>query len=239
MKKMRKFLRLRKPSGQSFVELALLLPLLLLMLAGMAEVAFGMFAYLSALDLTREAARFASIRDYNEQIIEFPDPQTDPPTPAERAACTDDVLHFYYDAACFFTDPQLNHNLEFRQDKFDDVVITVYTIANNNVSQRHPASGYWSLYNDNWKKDCQGNVVRNDPVLTDDYIESKFANNATSDRGIVLIEAWVCYELPLNLPFISDFIPSPFRIHTYTLMPAPEALPTPTAIPNPTATPIP
>ncbi len=228
MNTIRKYLRFRRPKGQSFVELALLLPLLLLMLAGMVEVAFGMFAYMSALDLTREAARFASIRDYNEQDIDYPSPST----PPETAACTDDVLHFYYDTACFFTDPLLNHNLEFRADKYDDVVITVYTIANNNVSQRHPDSGYWSLYNDNWKKDCQGNVVRNEPTLSDEFIESKFAANATSDRGIVAIEAWVCYDLALNLPFISTFVPSPFRIHTYTLMPAPEALPTPTPIPN-------
>jgi hypothetical protein len=54
---------------------------------------------------------------------------------------------------------------------------------------------------------------------------------APTDRGIVAVETWVCYDMVLNLPFISGFIPSPFRIHTYTIMPAPEAIPTPTPIP--------
>ncbi len=66
MKILIKLKRIKEHSGQSLVELAIILPLLLLMLAGMVEVAFGMFAYLTALDLTREAARFASVRDYNE-----------------------------------------------------------------------------------------------------------------------------------------------------------------------------
>jgi len=38
--------------GQSFVELALILPVLLLMLLGLVEVAFFMSKYLDGLDLT-------------------------------------------------------------------------------------------------------------------------------------------------------------------------------------------
>ena len=48
--------------GQSFVELALVVPILLLILLGVVEVAFFMGRYLDVLDLTREAARFASGR---------------------------------------------------------------------------------------------------------------------------------------------------------------------------------
>ncbi len=60
-------IRIFKPGprsrGQSFLELALVLPILLLMLMGLVEVAIYIGRYLDALDLTREAARFASIRD--------------------------------------------------------------------------------------------------------------------------------------------------------------------------------
>ena len=56
---------------------------------------------------------------------------------------------------------------------------------------------------------------------------------APNEAGIVTIEVYVCYDMIMNLPFISNFIPSPFRIHTYTVMPAPEAIPTPTPIPSP------
>lgn len=223
MNVLQKVKRFKKGSGQSLVELAIIFPLLLIMLAGMVEVAFGMFAYLTALDLTREAARFASIRDYHEQELENP---SDPTT-----ACTDNVLHYYYDTACFFTDDALNPFLDIRANKYDDVVITVFTVANDHISDHHPDADGWSLYSDNWKKDCQGNVVRTSPFFPDSYIEDHFMPNAPTDRGIVLVETWVCYDMVLNLPFISDFIPSPFRLHTYTIMPAPEAIPTPTPIP--------
>jgi len=231
MKIIQKVKRIREHSGQSLVELAIILPLLLLMLAGMVEVAFGMFAYLTALDLTREAARFASVRNYNELN------PTDELHPAAyvadaASACNDSVLHYYYDAACFFTDPDLNPFLEFNAAKYDDLVITVFTVANNQVSDRHP-DPVWSLWDDNWQKDCQGNVVTTDPFFTDDYLESRFVADAPTERGVVTVEAYVCYDLIMNLPFISNWIPSPFRIHAYTVMPAPEAIPTPTSIPSP------
>ena len=229
---------LKVHKGQSLVELALILPLILLMLAGMVEVAFGMFAYLTALDLTREAARFSSVRDYEELL---PGNELHPAgfVADPTTACKDSDLHFYYDAACFFTDPDLNSFLEFNTAKYDDLVITVFTVAGNVVTSRHPGPsdtpagpdpGLWSLYSDNWKKDCQGNVVRTEPFFTNAYLESSFVNNAPTERGVVVIEAYICYDMIMNLPFISNFIPSPMRIHAYTVMPAPEAIPTPTPI---------
>jgi hypothetical protein len=248
MQILRKIKKGGRNKGQSFVELALILPLILLMLAGMVEVAFGMFAYLTALDLTREAARFASTRDFRELNIEDPDDPTqiisglhldplpyDPPPddPSITDACKDDELHYFYDASCFFLDPELNPFLEFSGDKFDDVTFSIFTVADNHVTDRHPAAdnGVWSLFDDNWAKDCDGNVVLTEPVFTNAEIEADFVANAPDDRGLVLVETFVCYDLILNIPFISGFIPSPYRIHTYTMMPAAEAIPTPTPIP--------
>jgi hypothetical protein len=218
----RKFNSRKKTAGQSFIELAIMIPLLLFMLTGLVEIAFVMFTYMTVTDLTREAARFASIRDYRELVLDS--------TPA--AACTDNSLHYFYDTACFFTDPKLNSSIDFRANKFDDVVITVFTIANNHVTNRHPSSGYWSLYSDNWKKDCQGNVVTNTPFFSNARIESDFLPNAPTDRGLVVVEAYVCQKLILNLPLVTQFLTDPYRIHVYTVMPAPEGLPTPTPIPT-------
>ena len=53
----------RRFRGQSFLELALILPILLIMLMGLVEVSLFIGRYLDILDLTREAARFASVRD--------------------------------------------------------------------------------------------------------------------------------------------------------------------------------
>ena len=50
--------------GQSLVEFAVMVPLLILLLLGVVEVVLFVGAYINLVDLTREAARFASVRDY-------------------------------------------------------------------------------------------------------------------------------------------------------------------------------
>jgi hypothetical protein len=219
-----------KEGGQSFVELALIIPVLLVVLAGLTEVGFFMFAYLNALDLTREAARFASTRDF--KILDLSDPN---PAHLPMSACTDSVLHYYYDTACFFVDPQLNPYLPLDPNNYDDVTISVFSVnENNTIDQRFPTpSGVWSLYNNNWQKDCQGNVVTTTPDFTNADIQSEFLSGAPHSKGLVLVEVYYCYHQVLNLPFFSQFITNPMRLHTYSIMPAPEAIPTPTPIPYP------
>ena len=209
--------------GQSFVELALILPVLLLMLLGLVEVAFFMSKYLDGLDLTREAARFASIRD-----------------PFSAAAhdydCfTANMFDFFWDTSCIFSPPEpykaaeptnlancpnpaplggnqwcngLNKYLSFNPAT-DDVVITVFSIAENNTILRtYPFGGsevvtdehgnpsyYWALSNhidqpsngtaanprrDNWKKNCGGAVVNNLPYFTQARIENTGALSLVS-----------------------------------------------------------
>lgn len=211
--------------GQSFVELAITLPVILLLLVGLVEVGFILYAYLTVLDLTREAARFASTRDYNAgQSSGLSDP---------LSACNDEALDYYYDTACFFIDPDLNPYITFQDANFDDVAISVFTISNNRVTDRWPNDGdsVWSLYNDNWKKDCEGNVITSEPFFTNAEIESEFLPNAPQDRGLVLVEGYYCYHLLMNFPIIPQIFTSPVRLHAYTIMPAPEAIPTPTPIP--------
>ncbi len=224
------FLKARtgRESGQSFVELALIIPLLLVVLAGLTEVGFYMFTYLNALDLTREAARFASTRDFN--VLKVTDPN---PNHLPMSACTDNVLHYYYDTACFFVDPQLNPWLPINPNNFDDVTISVFSVNDNNVIiQRFPLpSGVWSLYNNNWQKDCSGNVVTTQPTISNATIQNDFMSGAPHSKGLVLVEVYYCYHQILNLPFFSQFMSNPLRMHAYSIMPAPEAIPTPTPIP--------
>ena len=49
--------------AQSFIEFALVLPILLLVLLGVVELTLYMGAYINLVDLTREAARFAGRRN--------------------------------------------------------------------------------------------------------------------------------------------------------------------------------
>lgn len=174
--------RVHRPGkrGQSFLELALVLPVLLIMLAGMTEVAFFIGRYLDALDLTREAARFASLRDYKVTL------------PASSRDCSNaSAFDFYYTTSCIFSPPAGSStctDIKFCNGfnpystvdpLHDDVVITAFTTAYVPADGKievtstgvHPGAsdtpsgpGYWALSNyitgsgtDNWKKDCQGN----------------------------------------------------------------------------------
>jgi hypothetical protein len=219
--------RTGKEGGQSFVEVALIIPVLLVVLAGLTEVGFFMFAYLNALDLTREAARFASTRDF--KVV---DPNQNRPA---LDYCTDDTLDYYHDTACFFIDTDLNPWITPTLDNYDDVTISVFSVNDNNtIERRFPQpSGIWSLYNNNWQKDCQGNVVTTTPDFTNADIQNEFLSSAPHSKGLVLVEFYYCYHQVLNLPFVSQFIGNPVRLHTYSIMPAPEAIPTPTPIPYP------
>jgi hypothetical protein len=227
----KKKLSRNRPAGQSLVELSLIVPLVLIMLVGMIEVGFLIFNYLNAMDLTREAARFASTRNF----------QNATPGTIGATDCTDSTLDYYKDTACFFVDPSLNPNLPLDPARFDDATISVFTVVSGTVatvSDRWPKppidpdnDGVWSLYSNNWKKDCQGNEVLSEPTFTDDEVEAMFLSSAPKAKGIVLVEVFICYDQMIYIPFISEYIGSPFRIHTYSFMPAPEAIPTPTPIP--------
>ena len=240
----------RRFRGQSFLELALILPILLIMLMGLVEVSLFIGRYLDILDLTREAARFASVRDPFVTV------------PIEDVSCSNpEPFHFYYHTACIFsppassscTDPKFCNGLNsFLQldPATDDVVISVYTTTKN-PNSKYPSKtsgaavtniwpspdGYWALsdhdpdtaHNENWKKDCEGNVVQTEPYYNEYKIEGEL--EATTNNGFVAIEFYYCYHQALNLPIINIFIPNPMRIHAYTVMPIPAAQPTATPKP--------
>jgi hypothetical protein len=224
--------RFRQQSGQSFVELAILLPILLLLFAGLVEVGFFIYTYLNAVDLTREAARFASLRD--------PFVMDAPGSGLPESSCSSDDFHYYFKTACLILDPGFNPYLEF-DTEVDDITISVVTVSGDVVTDRWPADGdgVWSLASasdtwpgsESWTKDCQGNVVRTEPFFTNSEIMSMFQSGAPPNRGLVIVEIYYCYQQVLNLPVLSDAIPNPIRMHVFSWMPAFEAIPTPTPIP--------
>ncbi len=244
----RRFVQKRR-RGQSFLELALILPILLILLLGVVEVAFFLGRYLDLLDLTREAARFASGRD--------PFTQADPslwdcgPAPAG----TEIPFDFYYQTSCVFsppagsalcTDPDFCNGLNSfiaLNPETDDIVISVFTVTNALITDVWPApDGYWAFsdhdadttHNENWKKDCQGNDVRTEPYFNETRVGSDLSPAAsTLNKGFVGVELYYCYEQALSLPLMTQFIPNPLRAHVYTLMPLPAAQPSPTPKPSP------
>ena len=211
----------KNTTGQSFVELALIFPILLMLIAGIVEVGFYAYNYLTLLELTREAARFASIRDIFAADMDDSD--------LPQSACDDgSFLHYYYDTACILVDETLGFNpYLFIDPATDDVAISVITIDEGAVSHRWPSDGdgVWSLYSDNWQKDCDGNSVGTTPFLTNEEIVSMLDAQAPSEEGFVVVEAYICHFQVLNLPMLNT-IANPIRIHAYSVISASEAVPT-------------
>ncbi len=239
-----------KSRGQSFVELALIIPILLLIVIGVVEVSMFIGRYLDMLDLTREAARFASIRDpFDTEVA------------ADQDCSTINFFDFYWDTACVFSppgnsgmcwDPEFCNGLNpyfLLNPETDDIVISVYTITAQNPSTGDPyvsnvwpaPNGYWAwsdhdnvtTSNGNWRRNCNGETVRSAPHFTATTIQQELSTASPENKGYVAIELYYCYEQVLNIPLFSDFVPNPIQIHVYTLMPLPAAQPTPTPKPSP------
>lgn len=250
----------RRGRGQSFLELALILPILLIMLVGMVEIVVFIGRYLDVLDLTREAARFASQRD--PQIPEL----VVGASPGDMDCSTAGAFNFFYDTACIFSppigsaacwDPDYCNGLNpymIMNPATDDVIVTVFTISGISglpaVEQTWPndipvAAGgdgkYWALsnhdsdlvHNDNWMLNCQGEVTRSEPHYTESRITPELIAAAPDSKGYVAVEFFYCYNQILNLPLFTEFVPNPIQIHAYTIMPLPSARPTPTPSPSP------
>lgn len=232
----------RKSSGQSLIEMALILPVMLIMILGLVEIAAFLGAYLDGIDLVREAGRFASLRD----------PFYTGPTDQN---CSTDAFNFYYDTACIFSppagDPSCTINDPFCNGvnsatkldmTTDDVVISAYTVVDNHVTQTYPAGGYYAYsdhdsdttHNGNWQRDCDGNVVELVPYFNQTKMNSMLSSVAPPKRGFVAIEYYFCHHQWLNAPIISTFIPNPMRIHVYTVISLPAAIPTSTPYQTPT-----
>jgi hypothetical protein len=255
-----RFSRKDPKRGQAFLELALILPVLLIMLIGMVEVVFFIGRYLDVLDLTREASRFASQRD--PQIKEIVAGSGTPPGDYDCSSNLGGDFNFFYDTACVFSptggstscwDGEFCNGLNpfmLLNPALDDVVVTVFTVSHNQVTNTWPMNGpgvdngkYWALSNhdnnassNNWTRDCQGNVVRNTPHYTPTSVSNQllaYGPNVPDAKGYVAVEFFYCYNQVLNLPLITQFIPNPFQIHAYTIMPLPPGSPTPTPSPSP------
>jgi Flp pilus assembly protein TadG len=243
----------KKSRGQSYVELALVIPVLLIMLLGLVEVSFYIANYLNALDLTREAARFASLRD----PFDGKDSDTYVVPSYANSTCQDtdpSKVDFYYSTACNFSSPPpaggdctgnnfcggLNSYVPFNPTT-DDIVISVFTVTGA-VTNRWPNTNgrtWWSYSQDklgktvgNWQTDCSGTKVRDQPYYTQTVVNDAMNSGSVPTKGFVAVEYYYCYQQVLGLPLLTNFIPNPLRVHVYTLMPNPAAQPTDTPVPT-------
>jgi hypothetical protein len=242
----------KKTPGQSLLEFAILVPLLVLFVLGAAEVTLFIGTYINVVDLTREAARFASVKD-NTQV-----PSGGGYTP--NCSNIDPLKQngFYYDTACIFspikgstscTDANFcngfNSTVFFKPDQ-DDILISGFTVAGNTVTAHYPsdADGFpwaWSnhdadtTHNNNWKRSCDGTNANEtpNPYFSDAKMNAYMTTAASqvTAKGFVVVEAYYCYHQVMTVPLVGLLFPDPMKLHVYTIMPLPFADPTSTPMP--------
>jgi hypothetical protein len=131
----------RKPRGQSFIELALVVLILALLLSGVVEFGFLLNNYLHVLDGSREAARYSSSST----------PFTMDPTGVNIASYY--LPPFYYVAAGKAAQTMASVNpdgtisgVELNPSNPDDIVISVISFTGNTPT-RYPSAdpNGWSL----------------------------------------------------------------------------------------------
>lgn len=186
--------------AQSFVELAILLPILLMMFSGLVEFGFLMNHYLDLLDGTREAARFASDA-----------------SPFVQGSYTDDP-NFYKDVAALVD--QTIAPLTLNPDT-DDIIISAFGVGGGQVRSRFPKSLSSPSLPGEWRR--WGNHTSD---FSNAEIQSRLVSGAPS-TGLVLVEIFYSYNQILKLPWITAFVPDPIQIHVYSIMPLVSAEPTP------------
>ncbi len=224
------------PRGQSFVELALALPVLLLLLGGMAEIAFFINVYLDLLDATREGARYGTNLVYSSTYL-YDDPSDDP----DEGYCTSQTTHFYYVVGCLTEDNIErvgNINLDMTQD---DIVISVFTVQDRVVHDRFPDANGWSYAKANTTIGCAPDPCPSKFTDTkNDSVTGPFETILQTvavpggygqlNDAIVLVEVFYHHHQQLNLPFY-NLLPDPILTYAYSFFPLPSAEPTATTPP--------
>jgi hypothetical protein len=194
--------------GQSLVELALVLALLLFMLLGIVEYGFLLNRYLNLVDATREAARFgANVNPFDANFnldMNFfvrPDTSQPPSIPANPPGLSDMVEDFMLPVAL---DPA----------RGDDIVISFFSVGGTSV-RRFPDSDGFSRFGNQTSK------------FTDAQIAARLQSTAPA-TGVLLIEVYYNYPQVLHLPLFTNVIPDPIPVYSYAIMPLSAAEPTPT-----------
>ncbi len=164
--------------AQSIVELAILLPLFLILIAGLTELGFAIAAYLSLQDAVREAARFGADGD----PCLYADHQEDPRDPG--AVCDSplfmDPVSQRFDEA--FRPYGLNAGLG------DDLVISAFGIRQDGtLAWRLPrnAPNGWSRFHNQSSR------------VTDAAIAAEIGHPPS--KGVLVVEAYHHYRQRLGL----------------------------------------
>jgi hypothetical protein len=216
LQRMRRFSSIRSASkGQSFVELALVALLLMLLVAGIAEYGVLLNRYLNLLDGVREAARF------NANLNPFcPHDSTDPNCPPDTV-----TADYFKKTACELED--VIYPIQLDRARGDDIVISFFAVKSGSIVSRVPvaeAERGWSwrqngdVYTDSpcsWAGDGTRNQSSKQ---TQAFVQSRIDPSAP-DVSVALVEVFYNYPQTLKAPFFEQVFPDPIPVYIYAIMP--------------------
>ncbi len=216
-----------KNKGQSFVELALLMSTLLLLVTGLIEFGNMLNQYVNLVDGAREGARYGSNLDpFFNETTSADDYTVDPQTSFYNHVdfiiegnLTADPTIRTSSLSPLFLDRHPEDQPGFRDPtgvayKRTDILITVYSVSQGAILHKWPT---WHAY------PGSGQVSQiQDSVVTGQL------NSVAPNTGIVLVEIFYNYFQLLKLPFFTAVIADPIPLHAYAFMPLAGAEPTPT-----------
>jgi hypothetical protein len=194
------------------VELAVALPLIILLFSGLVELGFILNYYLSLLDATREAARVYSTQDpFNDDL-------------------SDNMLFYQSTASMVYTE-LAPYNAQDTTRKIildpntDDIIVSVFNVTNSGVTNpsnvcnqaqpnpekiitRRPTAGEFRYYENH-----------SSGVNTQDICDHLI--RGSSPTAILLVEVYYGYHQTIALPWLAPFMSNPVVLHAQTMMPMP------------------
>ncbi len=199
----------RSTRGQSLVELALVLALLLFMVIAIVEYGFLLNQYLNILDAGREATRQFSVVDpfdeyHNVKESFFVRPDLSSPVSSTNLPGVADSVEDFLKPLTL--DPTR-----------DDIVISFFSVGNGSAT-RFPDSNGWSRYHNKVSQFSTADIEER-------------LNGSAPATGVLLVEIFYNYWQTMNLPIFSNVIPNPIPLYNYAIMPLSAAEPTPTPMP--------
>jgi hypothetical protein len=184
-------------NGQSFVELILIFPILMILLSGVVEFGYLLNQYINLVDAAREGARYGSNAD---PFIREVAPGC--PTPI----CIDLNYLLQVDQ---ITESALAP-IHLNPDVGDDVVISFFGV-DNGVPTRYLGDEGWSYYG------YYGYTGHQVSRFSTADIQSRLLEDAPNS-GILVVEIYYHYNQVLKIWAVAG-IPETFEVHAYSIMP--------------------
>lgn len=198
--------------GQSFVELSLVVFLLILLIAGIAEFGVLLNRYLNIVDGVREAARYAANYDPFASC-------TSTGTVDVDGICSE----YYQHTAQIANEVILPYSLDpvgkvSSRDgllKVDDIVISNFVVTPTHFCRYPSYENGWS-----WREHIEGYADEHNHTSEQDSasIQSRMDPGAPP-VSLTLVEMFYNYAQTLKAPFYDKAFPDPVPVYTYAIMP--------------------